>query len=203
MPDWRALGWCQKGSAGVGLATALLDTGVRMLLCAFEILTSGRVDGEFNLADPNDRPAAGLPNVEIAPAVRNGFATYPFFSQHGALIVSRAERFSKIAGRAGDTAAQWFCDKAIPMGIAKPFKILAQAHTHQYAQYLGDGSVWIFETGCLAETPDYDAGPKLMGAPRPPALGYMTLVQENGETDINETRWVSLQDVPRAMEAAA
>ncbi len=42
-----------------------------------------------------------------------------------------------------------------------------------------------------------------MGAPRPPALGYLALVQENGETDINQTRWVSLQDVPRAMEAAA
>ncbi len=61
--------------------------------------------------------------------------------------MSRAERFSKIAGRAADTAAQWFRDKAIPMGIAKPFKILARAHTHQYAQYFGDGGVWIFETG--------------------------------------------------------
>ena len=40
-----------------------------------------------------------------------------------------------------------------------------------------------------------------MGAPRPPALGYLTLVQENGETNMNETRWVSLQDVPRAMAA--
>ncbi len=33
-----------------------------------------------------------------------------------------------------------------------------------------------------------------MGAKRPAALGYITMVQNDGVTDINQTRWVSLQD---------
>ncbi len=114
---------------------------------------------EFNLADPISALAVGLPNVEIAPLVTHGYADYSFFYQHGDLIVSHAERFSIIAGKAADQSARWFRDKAIPMGIVQPFNVLAQSHTHQYAQYYGDGGVWMFETGCLAATPDYDGNP--------------------------------------------
>jgi hypothetical protein len=93
---------------------------------------------------------------------------------------------------ADDQEAQWFRDRAIPMGIADPFSVLLQAHTHQAGWFFDDGGVWIGETGTLPMTPDYDANPKLMGAQRPAALGYFVVTQLNGKTDINQSGWVSL-----------
>jgi len=127
----------------------------------------------------------------------------PFWTQVSESSSCTFEKLTSVRnGRADDTAAPCFRDKAIPMGTARPLKVLAPGTRPSVRTVLRD-SVCIFETGCLAETPEYDAGPKLMGAPRPPALGDLTLVQEDGETNMNETRWVSIQDVPQAMEAAA
>jgi hypothetical protein len=183
MPDWRALGSCQKGSAGVGLATALLDTGVRMLLCAFEKTDYCAVDVDFNLAGRMTGLGCWSAQRRRRARRQEQLRTYPFFYQHGALVVRQAERLSKIARRAADTAAQGFRDKAILMGFPGRSRSWHRVHTHQFAQYFGAGGVWIFETGCVAETPDYDTRPKLIGAPRPPALGYRALVQEYSETD--------------------
>jgi predicted phosphodiesterase len=180
------------------------DERLRKWLYGMLKLSSGEVDlinylaqqagaKEFDLGDPLSCLIADLDNIVMAPSVSKEFADYSFFYQHNDLIVSHAERFSKIAGKAADVAAQWFRDKAVPMGLAKPFRVLAQAHTHQAGKFFGDGGIWMFEAGCLASTPDYDADPKLNGAQRPPIRGYTVFYQENGVTDVNNSHFYALE----------
>jgi predicted phosphodiesterase len=115
-----------------------------------------------------------------------------WFAQFGDLIVSHAERFSRVPGSALRSIEEWFRDQHDTLGL-QPWRVLSQAHTHQLsAIYLGADKLLV-ESACLCGTHGYQLQPKVGG--RPQRLGYVRLTQHAGVTDINSVRLVWLDPV--------
>jgi hypothetical protein len=151
-------------------------------------------DQDLDITDPIYCLTRDLENVEVVKPVRRDFAKFTFFMQEGDLIVSHAEKFSRITGQAANQAVQWFMSCARPMNLVDPFRVFAQCHTHQAGQHWGNFGVWTMECGCLCRTPDYAAGPKLMGAQRPSILGYSVFYQDAaGRTDMRRSRFIPIE----------
>jgi predicted phosphodiesterase len=150
-------------------------------------------DEEFDISDPIYCLTRDLANVELVkPAIRD-YAKFGFFMQQGDVIVSHAEKFSRVPNQAAAAASFWFQSYAIPAGLCKPFKVMVQTHSHQFGITMGDFGVWNIENGCLCKTPDYAGNPKLMGAPRSNVLGYTVLYQDAlGITDMVRSRIIPI-----------
>lgn len=149
-------------------------------------------DETFDITDPLYCLVRDLPNVELMSPVVKDYAHFSFFHQEGDIIVSHAEKFSRTPNAAAAGSAFWFQSFGIPTGICQPFKVLAQAHTHQFGMTYGNYGIWNLECGCLCKTPDYAANPKLMGSGRPSTVGYTVFYQKDGVTDMKRSRLVPI-----------
>jgi predicted phosphodiesterase len=150
-------------------------------------------DEDFDISDPLYCLTRDLPNVELVRPVVKDFAKFGFFMQEGDIIVSHAEKFSRIPNQAAGQAAFWFQSYAVPTGLCKPFNLLAQTHSHQAGLTYGDFGIWNMECGCLSKTPDYAANPKLMGAQRASVKGYSVFYQDDkGNTDMTVSRFIPI-----------
>ncbi len=129
--------------------------------------------------------AKRYPNVKISSHRVDDKHSLSWFAQVGDLIVAHAEKFSITPGAALRTINQWFVDQADTLNL-KPWKVLAQAHTHQLGMFPFEANKLLLETGCLCETAGYQIVAKIGG--RPQRRGYITLTQNDGATDINSVR---------------
>ncbi len=155
-----------------------------------DILEFFKLEYEHSLS-PLRKIAADFPNVKMLDVPTKENASYHHIAQVGDVVFSHAEKFSIIAGKATADVNLYCQKKYLPMGILKPYKVLIQAHTHSAARFYGDFGVLCIENGCLAQIPDYDGNPRLMG--REPILGYTLLTQQNGITDQNKTHFYRVQ----------
>jgi hypothetical protein len=92
---------------------------------------------------------------------------------------------------------EWFADQDSTLGL-DPWRVLIQAHTHQLGLFPWRADKLLVEGGCMCSTHSYQLQARIMG--RPQRLGYVTLQQENGRTDINSVRPIWL-DPDRAKVA--
>jgi predicted phosphodiesterase len=151
-------------------------------------------DDSFTVVDPLYCLARQLANVEVAKPIVVDYAEFGFLYQIGDLVISHAEKFSRVPGQAAVQAAQWFKSYAQDKGIVQPFRVFAQCHTHQAAMVWSNFGIWAMECGCLCRTPDYAANPKLMGAQRDSILGYSVFYQDaSGRTDMTVSRFVPIK----------
>jgi hypothetical protein len=72
----------------------------------------------------------------------------------------------------------------------KPWKVLIQAHTHQLGMFPWKADRVMVEGGCMSQTHGYQLQARIMG--RPQRVGYVTLEQTKGVTDVNSIRLVWL-----------
>jgi predicted phosphodiesterase len=149
-----------------------------------------------NAFDFAELMARQFENVIIPDMPKNGFAEYRFVYQIFDIIIGHPEVFSKIANKSVAAFIDWLMKKAIPMGLVHgPISAVVMGHTHQAGKTWNDYGIVGLENGCLCETPDYDAQPKLTGAPRPVVHGY-TLFKTNkltGNTSHNDIQFVELE----------
>lgn len=129
--------------------------------------------------------AKRFPNVEIASHKVDATHSVSWFAQVNDLIVAHAEKFSVTPGAALRKINEWFVDQAETLHL-KPWRVLAQAHTHQLGMFPFEANKLLLETGCLCETHGYQLAAKIGG--RPQRRGYITLTQNDGVTDINSIR---------------
>ena len=133
---------------------------------------------------------AGLDNVEMAPPISCGDASYDYIYQLGDLVVGHPESYSRIPVKGAGLFADWLMKTAVPARIVKqPVKLILQGNTHGAGLVWSDYGVWVGETGCMCRMGDYTSDPKLR-TPRPWCPGYVITEQTNGTTDINSTRFV-------------
>ncbi len=138
--------------------------------------------------------AEGLPNVKIANPVEVVEGVH-FFGQYGDLVVAHADTSSKVKLRAAENLDKWLTDWQGPLKL-KPWRVVAQAHTHQLGMAYGQGGHKLYmELGacCTTEAMTYALQGKV--GYRPPVPAYTTLEQcrnEAGdwETDLNSIRQV-------------
>jgi predicted phosphodiesterase len=140
--------------------------------------------------------AKRYPNVKFAETKVGRFAV-GWYYQHGDLLTAHAEKYSRVPGAALRGIEEWFADQDSTLGL-DPWRVLIQAHTHQLGLFPWRADKLLVEGGCMCSTHSYQLQARIMG--RPQRLGYVTLQQENGRTDINSVRPVWL-DPDRAKVA--
>ena len=135
-------------------------------------------------------------NIVIPTMPKNGFAEYRFVYQIYDIVVGHPSLYSKIPNKSVGGFIDWIYKKAIPMDLVHgPVSAAVVGHTHMAGKTWNDYGVVGIENGCLCMTPDYDAGDKLQGAPRPLTRGY-TVFKTNkttGKTSRNDIQFVELE----------
>ena len=133
--------------------------------------------------------AKRYPNVKFAEMEVGGRFNLGWFYQMGDLITAHAEKFSRVPGSALRGIDEWFTDQHDILGL-KPWRVLIQAHTHQLGWFPFKSDRLLVEGGCMCSTHGYQLQARIMG--RPQRLGYVTLEQTKGVTDINSLRLIWL-----------
>lgn len=116
--------------------------------------------------------------------VKNKVGRYSasWYLQHGDLLVTHAEKFSRVPGSALRSIEDWATDFEGVLGL-KPWSVIAQAHTHQQALMPWGADKLLVEIGCLCQTMGYQLTAKVGG--RPQRQGWVSLAQTNGVTDLS------------------
>src|ERR1017187_1877015 len=142
--------------------------------------------------NPIELVIGGLKNVKMAKPIMCGDASYDYLWQCGDMVVGHPESYSKIPVKGAGLFCDWIMKTAVPAGIIKsPVKLVLQGHTHGAGLVWNDYGIWAGETGCMCRMGDYTSDPKLR-TPRPWCPGHVVTEQIDGVTDINSTRFVSL-----------
>lgn len=140
------------------------------------------------LAGGNLSPIAAIarryPNVEIA-SVPVGKHTVSWMAQVNDLIVTHAEKFSRVPGSTLRGIEEWLADMHGALGL-QPWRVLVQAHTHQLGMFPWHADKLLVEGGCMCQTHGYQLAAKIGG--RPQRRGYVTMEQIDGVTDLNSVR---------------
>lgn len=111
-----------------------------------------------------------------------------WYIQIGDAIIGHQERSSIIEGKPAIYMMEWFLDKAwaTRLKLDPTPKVFVTAHTHQIsAMYPRDG-IKVFECGCMTKTMEYTQDATAFM--RPPQNGFVTLVQNGSQTDLNLSR---------------
>jgi hypothetical protein len=120
-------------------------------------------------------------NVELAKH-KVGPHNVGWFFQKGDLVVAHAEKYSRVPGSALRGIEDWFSDFEHTLDL-KPWRVLAQAHTHAMAQFPYGPDKVLLEIGCMCLTHHYQLSARIAG--RPQRVGWSRLIQRDGATDVS------------------
>ncbi len=137
--------------------------------------------------------ARRFPNVEMARNIVDVHRV-GWFYQLGDLIVTHAEKYSKVPGATLRGIDEWFTDFESVVGI-QPYRVVLQAHTHALGCFPWKANRLLVEGGCCCTTHGYMLTARIGG--RPQRRGWVTLYQDDGVTDLNSVRmtwWDAEQD---------
>jgi hypothetical protein len=123
-------------------------------------------------------------NVELVKH-KVGSHTVTWFLQKGDLIVSHAEKYSRVPGSALRGIEDWFSDFERTLGL-KPWRVIVQAHTHAMAMFPFGADKVLVETGAMCLTHGYQLSARIAG--RPQRIGWSEMVQRNDVTDLGSIR---------------
>ena len=141
--------------------------------------------------DPLQFLIHGLDNVELVKAPVSDGAKFDFLYQVGDAVCTHAETYSKIPLKAAGNVSHWLKSFAEPKGLVHDVRVVIQAHTHQGGSVMGDFGCLLIEGGCLCEDEEYIGGARIQ-SPRPWALGWTVLYQQQGRTDQRISRFKPL-----------
>lgn len=157
---------------------ALLSTD---MVHVIEVLTGGNLSVLRVLAKR-------YPNIRFADTQVSRFHV-GWFAQFGDLITAHAEKYSRVPGSALRGIDEWFTDQHDVLGL-KPWRVLIQAHTHQLGMFPWKADKLLVEGGAMCAVHGYQLQARISG--RPQRVGYVTLEQARGVTDLNSVRLVWL-----------
>jgi len=125
--------------------------------------------------------------TQVAPP--NLGELYHFYILGKDCVVGHWETYSKVNLRAAENAFLWYHQWQSTLGLPE-IKLLLQAHTHA----LGMRDVWgnkrYGETGCICQVQEYTVDGRTGYTPL--QSGYWIVIQKNGETDLKESRYITL-----------
>lgn len=132
--------------------------------------------------------AKRYPNVRFAETSVGRFGV-GWLYQHGDLLCTHAEKYSRVPGAALRGIDEWLTDFDDVLGL-KPWKVLVQAHTHAGGVFPFKADRLLVESGCMCSVHGYQLQARISG--RPQRVGYVACEQEQGQTLINSVRFVWL-----------
>lgn len=143
--------------------------------------------------------AKRYPNVRIVGHVTPDGRRVGWLYQRGDVVISHAEKFSITPGAAVRKIEEWLADMEGHLEL-RPWRVLIQAHTHQFAMIPWHADRLLLECGCLCQQHGYQLAAKIGG--RPQRRGYVTFDQDTaGRVDVNSVRFYSF-DAERARQVA-
>jgi len=148
-----------------------------MMHC-IELLTGGNLSIIHLLAKRH-------PNVRFAPQ-HAGHYKLGWLTQVGDLLVSHAEKFSSVPGSALRKIEEGMADFEHVYNL-QPWRVLIQAHTHAYSMIPWHSDKLLCEGGAMCVTHGYQLTARMGG--RPQRIGYTTLTQRDGKTDLNSVKF--------------
>jgi predicted phosphodiesterase len=148
------------------------------MMHVIELLTGGNLSVIRMLAKR-------YPNVRFAPQ-QAGAYSLGWLTQVGDLIVTHAEKFSSVPGSALRKIEEGLADFDHVYGLEE-WRVLVQAHTHAYSQIPWHADKLLQEGGAMCLTHGYQLSARMGG--RPQRIGYTTLTQINGKTDVNSVKF--------------
>jgi UDP-2,3-diacylglucosamine pyrophosphatase LpxH len=148
------------------------------MMHVIELLTGGNLSVIHMLAKR-------YPNVRFAPQ-QAGSHSLGWMTQIGDLVVTHAEKYSRVPGAALRQIDEGLTDFDHVYAL-KPWRVLLQAHTHAASIIPWKADRLMGETGCCCITHGYQMTARMGG--RPQRQGYVTLTQTGGVTDINSVRF--------------
>lgn len=156
------------------------------MIHVIELLTGGNLSVIHMLAKR-------YPNVRFAPQ-KAGSLSLGWMTQVGDLLVTHAEKYSRVPGAALRQIDEGLTDFADVYAL-KPWRVLIQAHTHQLGMFPFKADRLLVEGGAMCLTHGYQMTARMGG--RPQRIGYVTLAQHDGVTDINSVRmrWLNAERV--------
>jgi UDP-2,3-diacylglucosamine pyrophosphatase LpxH len=154
------------------------------MMHVIELLTGGNLSVIHMLAKR-------YPNVRFAPQAA-GSHSLGWMTQVGDLLVTHAEKFSRVPGAALRQIDEGLTDFDHVYNL-KPWRVLLQAHTHAASLLPWKANRLMGETGCMCLTHGYQMTARMGG--RPQRQGYVTLTQTDGRTDLNSVhfRWLNAE----------
>ena len=129
--------------------------------------------------------AKRYPNVRFAPQQAGNYKL-GWLTQVGDLIVSHAEKFSTVPGSALRKIEEGMADFEQVYGL-QPWRVLVQAHTHAHSMIPWHADKLLVEGGAMCLTHGYQLTARMGG--RPQRIGYTTLTQHDGKTDVNAVKF--------------
>ena len=120
-------------------------------------------------------------NVELVKT-KVGTHIVSWFMQKGDLIVSHAEKYSRVPGSALRGIEEWFSDFEQTLGLDS-WRVIVQAHTHAMAMLPFGPDKVLVESGCLCTTHGYQLSARIAG--RPQRLGWVRMIQRDGITNLS------------------
>jgi predicted phosphodiesterase len=120
-------------------------------------------------------------NVELMRH-KVGSHSVGWFMQKGDLIVSHAEKYSRVPGSALRGIEDWFSDFERTLGL-EPWRVIVQAHTHAMAMFPFGPDKVLVETGCMTNVHGYQLTARIAG--RPQRVGWSKLIQRDNVTDLS------------------
>jgi hypothetical protein len=148
-----------------------------MMHC-IELLTGGNLSILQMLAKRHS-------NVRFAPQ-QAGHYKLGWLTQVGDLLVSHAEKFSSVPGSALRKIEEGMADFEQVYNL-QPWRVLVQAHTHAYSMIPWHSDKLLCEGGAMCLTHGYQLTARMGG--RPQRIGYTTLTQREGKTDLNSVKF--------------
>jgi predicted MPP superfamily phosphohydrolase len=161
------------------------------MMHVIELLTGGNLSVIHMLAKR-------YPNVRFAPQ-QAGAHSLSWMTQVGDLLVTHAEKFSRVPGSALRQIDEGLTDFDHVYNL-KPWRVLLQAHTHAAGILPWKADRLLGETGCMCVTHGYQMTARMGG--RPQRQGWVKLVQHDGHTDVNSVRFHWLNADRRAYAVA-
>lgn len=134
--------------------------------------------------DPIQAICKRFANIEFEPA-KAGRHVAPWLTQIGDAVFCHAEKFSRVPGAALRAIEEWLSDFDQTLQL-NPWRVLCQAHTHALSMIPWHADRLLVEVGCLCEVHGYQMVAKISG--RPQRVGWATLEQIDGKTDINSVK---------------
>ena len=126
-----------------------------------------------------------FPNVEHVKNRVQGRFDVSWYAQVGDLVVTHAEKYSRVPGATMRGLEEWVSDFENTLGL-KPWRVLLQAHTHQLSLFPWRSDKLLGETGCMCTVMGYQLSARVAG--RPQRMGWQTLTQYDGVSDFGTVR---------------
>lgn len=136
----------------------------------------------------------GYQSIRFGP-VKVGRHNVAWCAQEGDLLLSHAEAYSKVPGAAMRRVEEWMSNLEDILGL-DPWRVVVQAHTHCLGWFPWKSSKLLVEQGCLCYVHPYQLDSKIYGTGQ--RLGFVTLTQRDGVTDLASVRAHWLDPVLRA-----